>query len=148
MASGLSANFKSRGGFSARLPGSFVVGKDGASAYAVAVKNGFEGTEEEWLESLRGEPGVYVLGEGETIEEVPENAEVVIDPNGEGDEEADAVKTVNGVEPDESGNVQIATMPDDAEQLAMLIEADMLPAVHDANGAILTDEAGRIVLRY
>lgn len=27
------------------------------SAYAIAVKNGFEGTEEEWLASLKGEPG-------------------------------------------------------------------------------------------
>ena len=26
-------------------------------AYAIAVKNGFEGTEAEWLESLKGEPG-------------------------------------------------------------------------------------------
>ena len=32
-------------------------GKDGASAYEIAVKHGFEGTEEEWLESLKGEPG-------------------------------------------------------------------------------------------
>lgn len=29
----------------------------GDSAYEVAVKNGFVGTEEEWLESLKGEPG-------------------------------------------------------------------------------------------
>ena len=27
------------------------------SAYAIAVKNGFEGTEAEWLESLKGEKG-------------------------------------------------------------------------------------------
>ncbi len=32
-------------------------GKDGLSAYEVAVKNGFEGTEAEWLASLKGEPG-------------------------------------------------------------------------------------------
>jgi len=30
---------------------------NGLSAYEVAVKNGFEGTEEEWLASLKGEPG-------------------------------------------------------------------------------------------
>ena len=30
-------------------------GKDGLSAYEVAVKNGFAGTEQEWLESLKGE---------------------------------------------------------------------------------------------
>lgn len=29
----------------------------GLSAYEIAVKNGFEGTEEEWLNSLRGEKG-------------------------------------------------------------------------------------------
>ena len=30
---------------------------EGKSAYEVAVKNGFEGTEEEWLASLQGPPG-------------------------------------------------------------------------------------------
>lgn len=40
-------------GFSAN----FESGLDGASAYQIAVEHGFEGTEEEWLESLRGEPG-------------------------------------------------------------------------------------------
>ena len=29
----------------------------GKSAYEMAVEHGFQGTEEEWLESLRGEPG-------------------------------------------------------------------------------------------
>lgn len=29
-----------------------------------------------------------------------------------------------------------------------LIETDMLPAVHDASGAILTDENGNVILRY
>lgn len=33
-------------------------GKDGKSAYEVAVANGFEGTEAEWLESLHGEDGI------------------------------------------------------------------------------------------
>ena len=34
-----------------------VYGKDGLSAYEVAVENGFEGTEEEWLDSLNGGTG-------------------------------------------------------------------------------------------
>jgi lysophospholipase L1-like esterase len=34
-----------------------VDGKDGLSAYEIAVKNSFGGTEEEWLESLKGEQG-------------------------------------------------------------------------------------------
>lgn len=33
-------------------------GEDGRSAYQVALDNGFVGTEEEWLASLKGESGV------------------------------------------------------------------------------------------
>lgn len=33
------------------------IGGNGLSAYEIALKNGFEGTEEEWLESLKGEDG-------------------------------------------------------------------------------------------
>lgn len=32
-------------------------GEDGKSAYEIAVENGFEGTEAQWLESLKGSPG-------------------------------------------------------------------------------------------
>ncbi len=32
-------------------------GDEGASAYEVAVQNGFTGTEQEWLDSLRGPEG-------------------------------------------------------------------------------------------
>ena len=34
-----------------------VYGKDGASAYELAIKNGFAGSEAEWIESLKGEKG-------------------------------------------------------------------------------------------
>lgn len=34
-----------------------VKGDPGKSAYQIAVENGFQGTEEEWLESLRGPQG-------------------------------------------------------------------------------------------
>lgn len=37
--------------------GSGTPGKDGKSAYEIAVENGFEGTEEEWLASLKGSDG-------------------------------------------------------------------------------------------
>lgn len=36
----------------------------------------------------------------------------------------------------------------DTEDIDLLIEADMLPAVHDANGKILTDNGGNVILRY
>lgn len=32
-------------------------GADGKSAYEIALEHGFEGTEEEWLASLKGDPG-------------------------------------------------------------------------------------------
>lgn len=54
---------------------------NGKSAYEVALNNGFEGTEEEWLLSIKGErgdSGVYV-GSGD----MPEDCNVQIDPNGE-----------------------------------------------------------------
>ena len=47
-------------------------GADGASAYQVAVNNGFEGTVTEWLASLQGED--YVL----TDEDKAEIAELVL----------------------------------------------------------------------
>ena len=40
-------------------------GSDGKSAYQIALDNGFEGTETEWLESLKGEQGVQGI-QGET----------------------------------------------------------------------------------
>ena len=36
----------------------------------------------------------------------------------------------------------------DTSQLSLLIETDMLPAVYNADGKILTDENGKIILRY
>lgn len=45
-----------KGGCSSEEGGSS--GKDGLSAYEVAVANGFSGTEEEWLESLKGKNGL------------------------------------------------------------------------------------------
>lgn len=47
-----------------QITGSGLRGEDGLSAYEIALQNGFEGTEAEWLESLKGEPG---SGGGVTI---------------------------------------------------------------------------------
>ena len=44
-------------------------GTDGASAYELAVEHGYEGTEAEWLESLKGAPGSdYVLTSADKAE--------------------------------------------------------------------------------
>lgn len=42
-------------------------GKDGLSAYEIAVKNGFKGSEQEWLASLKGDPG------GDGVDGLPGN---------------------------------------------------------------------------
>lgn len=36
----------------------------------------------------------------------------------------------------------------DMDTIAALIETDMLPAIHDKNGKILTNENGNVILRY
>lgn len=43
----------------------------GDSAYEIAVNNGFTGTEEEWLESLKG-TSFNVVGSVNTVEELPD----------------------------------------------------------------------------
>ena len=68
-------------------------GFDGKSAYEIAIENGFEGTEAEWLESLHGKDGIdgndgkkgdtgnsgVYLGSGE----MPDDCNVQIDPEGD-----------------------------------------------------------------
>lgn len=49
-----------------------VYGKDGLSAYEIAVKNGFKGTEKEWLDSL----GVQVTADGTVVSQNADFAEV------------------------------------------------------------------------
>ena len=51
-------------------------GEDGKSAYEVAIDNGFEGTEQEWLESLKAEV---------TEQDKQDIADMVLDtlPNGD-----------------------------------------------------------------
>ena len=52
---------------------------------------------------------VYILSDGETIDDVPDGVELVIDPDGDPDFDLSGyVKTVNGIVPDENGNVEIA----------------------------------------
>ena len=56
-------------------------GAEGKSAYELAVKNGFEGSEEEWVKSLKGDTGNsgVFLGSGD----MPDDCNVQIDPDGD-----------------------------------------------------------------
>ena len=53
----LVGTLSSNSSISGKLSGSLIPGEDGKSAYEIAVENGFEGTEVEWLESLKGQDG-------------------------------------------------------------------------------------------
>lgn len=50
---------------------------DGASAYEIAREHGFEGTEEEWLASLKGEPGDGGGGTGPEVEALTAKVETL-----------------------------------------------------------------------
>lgn len=56
------------------------------------------------------------------------------------------VKTVNGVSPDENGNVEIETGSDvdELDALAALMDTGIIDPMADENGAVFTDEAGNI----
>ncbi|MBQ8797179.1 MAG: hypothetical protein IJZ56_03175, partial [Oscillospiraceae bacterium] len=54
-----------------------------------------DSTGENSIDVMDGEPGVYTLGEGETLEDVPEWAEVVVDPNGDGAEKTEIVEALS-----------------------------------------------------
>lgn len=66
-------------------------GEPGASAYEVAVENGFTGTEEQWLESLKGEPGPQGI-QGEQGEQGPQGPQ---GPQGQAGKDA----SINSVYP-------------------------------------------------
>lgn len=87
-----------------------VRGLDGKSAYEIAVEQGYEGTIEEWLESLQGDSGVYIGSEEPSDEDI----NVWIDPNGQ--PTTGIVTSVNN----KTGEVtldaeDVGALPDDTE---------------------------------
>ena len=81
------------------------IGRDGYSAYEVAVKHGFEGTEEEWLESLKGEKGAD--GTVDFSELSPEQMESIKGKDGvDGKDGIDGKDGSDGVSP----TVSVATI--------------------------------------
>lgn len=91
----------------------------------------------------KGNDGVYILADGETIEDAPETADIIIDPN----EEAPAyVQTVNGVAPDANGNVNVQgnfTEEDKAEIVLAVLDA--LP-VYDGEYAVTPSTTEELTL--
>lgn len=78
-------------------------GSDGASAYQIAVANGFEGTEQEWLASLKGEPG---------------------SPGSPGESAYQAYQSAGGTLPEEEFNSALTKVPNAATQDALNSEIE------------------------
>lgn len=93
-------------------------GADGKSAYEIAVDNGFEGTEAEWLESLKGKDGA------------------------DGKDATDGVKSVNGIPPDESGNVLVDVGGGSAVET--VIEITLTEAVTEVKCSFTAEERKKI----
>lgn len=81
-----------------------LLARDGDSAYEVALKNGFEGTEEEWLASLKGEKGKD--GNVDFTELTPEQMESIKGKDGE------SVTVTNITESTEDGGINVITFSD------------------------------------
>ena len=98
--------------------GTIPVGEDGLSAYEVAKKNGFDGTEEEWLESLKATGGkidiIRVNGEVAAINPEDKSVDITIP---EAPIQSISVNNEE-VEPDEDGNVNII-IPDAYDDTAL-----------------------------
>lgn len=88
-------------------------GADGKSAYEIAVDNGFEGTEAEWLESLKGKDAT------------------------------DGVKSVNGITPDENGNVEIP-VGEGGGTKETIIEITLTEAVTEVKHEFTSEEVKKI----
>lgn len=118
-------------------------GMDGLSAYQIAVNNGFKGTEQEWLASLRGPAGAqgpqgpqgetgpagpqgYPGPQGEPGETGPQG------PQGEPGESAyQAYQSAGGILPEEEFNSALTKVPDAATQEALNSEVERAEAAEE-----------------
>lgn len=98
--------------------------KEGKSAYEIAVKNGFVGTEEEWLESLKGEKGD--AGSVNLVQTT-------------GDSEKDAMSQKA------SSNAFANALKGSASGMSPLVITDLSPNPHTIK---VTASAGGKVIRY
>lgn len=120
-------------------------GLRGLSAYDVAVNNGFDGSEEEWLKTLKGVPGSLTR-----VQKVDENGEetgkwhnvfVKLDQNGR-------LRIVIGKsehEPDASNDVYVSSQADmSIGGTKTFLESPIVPVITDARGEVdVTDDSGK-----
>ena len=100
------------------------IGKNGLSAYEIAVENGFSGSEQQWLKSLKGtngktpEKGVDYFTSND-IQEVAQVAADLVDISSE--------------------------IAQEQEFIDMLVSGDMLPAFTDSTNSIFIDKNNTIL---
>lgn len=120
-------------------------GLRGLSAYDIAVENGFDGTEEEWLKTLKGVPGSLVR-----IQKIDENGEetgkwhnVFVKPDQNGRLRIVIGKTEH--EPDASNDVYVSSQADmSVGGTKTFLESPIVPVITDANGEVdVTDDSGK-----
>lgn len=137
--------YETEKGIVANIPNILLQNNLGICVYVVSAAEDGESTitKRTFTVATRPKPEDYICTETEVLSYTSLDKRMkALEENG------GSVKTVNGEGPDENGNIEVVALPDNAEQIEMLIEADLLPAVYDADGKILTDENGNIVLRY
>lgn len=122
-------------------------GLKGASAYDIALMNGFDGSEEDWLKTLKGVPGSLVR-----VQKVDENGEetgkwhnifVKLDQNGR-------LRIVIGKsehEPDASNDVYVSSQADmSVGGVKTFRKSPIVPVITDASGEVnVADDSGKAV---
>lgn len=92
-----------------------------------------------------GAARTYTLKDGETIDDAPEDADIVWDPENEGEGAgggtgggSGTVTSVNGVQPDETGNVEIETGQPTDEQVKSAVDSYLEENPVSGGGGIST----------
>lgn len=119
-------------------------GDEGESAYGIAVRNGYSGTEAEWLESLRGRQG-----------DIGDSAYAVAVKNGFSGTEAEWLESLKGEsgspgEPGPAGSYDILTSSDAVRQnesagkmVDALVIKEVFQSVSDGKGMIASAITGK-----
>lgn len=122
-------------------------GSRGSSAYDIALKNGFDGSEEDWLKTLKGVPGSLVR-----VQKIDENGEetgkwhnVFVKPDQNGRLRIVIGKTEH--EPNASEDVYVSTIADmSVGGIKTFLESPIVPVITDETGKVnVEDDSGKAV---
>ena len=122
-------------------------GNRGSSAYDIALMNGFDGSEEDWLKTLKGVPGSLVR-----VQKIDENGEetgkwhnVFVKPDQNGRLRIVIGKTE--YEPNASEDVYVSTMADmSISGIKEFLQSPIVPVITDPSGEVnVADDSGKAV---